>query len=117
MKIIAVVDEENVLTPLEYGNSIMEIDEESKQIKEYENPGFGSPYGGKERAMMGILSLKPDAIVVKEGVLCPGSYHMSLGKMKYIPVEEEEKLDEIMNNLPKLKEKAVPELDFYMFRE
>ena len=43
MKIVAVVDEENYVTPLEYGNSIMLIDDESKQIKEYENTGFGSP--------------------------------------------------------------------------
>lgn len=116
MKIVAVVDEENYVTPLEYGNSIMLIDDETKQIKEYENPGFGSPYGGKERCMQGILSLKPDAIVVKEGVLCPGSYHMSLGRMKYIPVDEE-KLDDIMAKLPELKKNAVDELAFEMFRE
>ncbi|MCL4341456.1 MAG: hypothetical protein M1431_05110 [Candidatus Thermoplasmatota archaeon] len=116
MKIAAVVDEENYVTPLEYGNSIMIIDDETKQIKEYENPGFGSPYGGKERCMQGILSLKPDAIVVKEGVLCPGSYHMSLGKMKYIPTESE-KLDEIIKNLENEKKNAVEELDFQMFRE
>ena len=116
MKIAAVVDEENYVTPLEYGNSIMIIDDETKQIKEYENPGFGSPYGGKERCMQGILSLKPDAIVVKEGVLCPGSYHMSLGEMKYIPTESE-KLDEIIKNLENEKKNAVEELDFQMFRE
>ena len=116
MKIAAVVDEENYVTPLEYGNSIMIIDDETKQIKEYENPGFGSPYGGKERCMQGILSLKPDAIVVKEGVLCPGSYHMSLGKMKYIPTDSE-KLDEIIKNLENEKKNAVEELDFQMFRE
>ena len=116
MKIVAVVDEENYVTPLEYGNSIMVIDDETKQIKEYENPGFGSPYGGKERCMQGILSLKPDAIVVREGVLCPGSYHMSLGKMKYMPVEEE-KLDDILKNLPKVKESMVEELDMNMYRE
>ena len=50
--------------------------------------GFGSPFQGKERAMAGILTLNADAIIVKEGVLCPGSYMMSKGKMKYIPVEE-----------------------------
>jgi hypothetical protein len=116
MKIAAVVDEENYVTPLEYGNSIMIIDDETKQIKEYENPGFGSPYGGKERCMQGILSLKPDAIVVKEGVLCPGSYHMSLGKMKYIPTDSE-KLDDILKNLENEKKNAVEELDFQMFRE
>ena len=116
MKIVAVVDEENYVTPLEYGNSIMVIDDETKQIKEYENPGLGPPYGRKERCMQGILSLKPDAIVVKEGFLCPGSYHMSLGKMKYMPVEEE-KLDDILKNLPKVKESMVEELDMNMYRE
>lgn len=49
MKIAVVVDEENYITPLEYGNSIMLIDEESKKITEYENPGYGAMHGGKER--------------------------------------------------------------------
>lgn len=116
MKIIAVVDEEDYLTPLEYGNSILEIDTESKEIKEYENPGFGAPFGGKERAMQGILGLQADAIIVKEGVLCPGSYHMSLGKMKYIPVAEE-KIDDVMKNMSSFEEKLQPELDIAMWRE
>ena len=116
MKIVAVVDEENMFTPLEYGSSIFQIDDETKEMKEYEIPGFGSPYGGKERAMAAILTLKADAIIVKEGSLCPGSYHMSLGKMKYIPVEEE-KLDEVMSKLPEIKKQAVPELDMGMYRE
>lgn len=116
MKVIAVVDEENYITPLEYGNSILEIDTESKEIREYENPGFGAPFGGKERAMQGILGLNADAMIVKEGVLCPGSYHMSLGKMKYIPVAEE-KLDDVMKNMSSFEEKLQPELDITMWRE
>ncbi|MCL5787937.1 MAG: hypothetical protein M1581_04935 [Candidatus Thermoplasmatota archaeon] len=116
MKVIAVVDEEDVLTPLEYGNTIVEIDTETKQKKFYENPGFGSPFQGKERAMAGILTLNADAIIVKEGVLCPGSYMMSKGKMKYIPVEEE-KLQEIEPKLNDIAKKATPELDFNIYRE
>ncbi len=116
MKVIAVVDEDDVLTPLEYGNTIVEIDTETKQKKFYENPGFGSPFQGKERAMAGILSLKADAIVVKEGVLCPGSYMMSKGKMKYIPVEEE-KLDELEAKLDEKSKNAQEELDFSIYRE
>jgi len=116
MKIVAVVDEDNYLTPLEYGNAIVVLDDETKEMKEYENPGFGSPYGGKERCMQGILSLKPDAIVVKPGALCPGSYQMSRGRMKYIPVEEE-KLDDVVKNLEKIKKDARDELDFSMYRE
>jgi hypothetical protein len=116
MKIIAVVDEERMITPLEYGNIIVQIDTETGEKKHYQNPGFGSPFQGKERSMMGIISLNPDAIIVKEGVLCPGSYHMSLGKMKYIPVDEE-KLDDIEPKLSKLKDSAKEELDFMMYRE
>ncbi len=116
MKIAVVVDEENYITPLEYGNSIMLIDEETKKITEYENPGYGAMHGGKERCMAGLLSLNPDAIIVKEGVLCPGSYFMSKGKMKYIAAEQE-KLDEVMRALPELAQKAVPELEPMMYRE
>ena len=116
MKIVTVVDEENYIVPLEFGNSIMVIDGDTKEIKEYENPGFGATHGGKERAMSGIISLKPDAIVVKEGVLCPGSYFMSKGRMKYIPTEHE-KLDDVVKNLKDVQGKAVPELEPIMYRE
>lgn len=116
MKIVAVVDEENYITPLEFGSSIMLIDKESKEIKEYENPGFGAMHGGKERAMAGILTLKPDAIIVKEGTLCPGSYFMSKGQMKYIPVEEE-KFDDVMKNLESISSKAVEDLEPLMYQE
>lgn len=116
MKIVAVVDEENYIAPLEYGNSIMLIDDESKQIKEYENPGFGATHGGKERAMAAILTLKADAIIVKEGSLCPGSYFMSQGKLKYIPVEYE-KFDEIMKNLDKVRQSATDQLEPLMYQE
>ncbi len=116
MKIIAVVDDENYISPLEYGNSIMVIDDQSKQIKEYENPGFGATHGGKERAMAAILTLKADAIVVKEGSLCPGSYFMSQGRLKYIPVEYE-KFDEVMKNLDSIRTKAQNELEPLMYQE
>lgn len=116
MKIIAVVDDENYISPLEYGNSIMVIDDQSKQIKEYENPGFGATHGGKERAMAAILTLKADAIVVKEGSLCPGSYFMSHGRLKYIPVEYE-KFDEVMKNLDSIRTKAQNELEPLMYQE
>ncbi len=67
--------------------------------------------------MRGILTLKPDAIIVKEGTLCPpGSYHMSQGRMKYIPVEEDT-LDEVLQKLDQVKGKAVDQLEFFMFRE
>ncbi|MCL4328318.1 MAG: hypothetical protein M1151_03960 [Candidatus Thermoplasmatota archaeon] len=116
MKIVTVVDDENYIVPLEFGNSIMVIDSDNKDIKEYENPGFGATHGGKERAMAGIISLRPDAIVVKEGTLCPGSYYMSRGRMKYIPTGHE-KLDEVMKNLKDVSEQAVPELDPIMYQE
>lgn len=116
MKIVAVVDEENYFVPMEFGNSIFLIDTESKEVKEYENPGFGAMHGGKERAMAGILQLQPDAIVVKEGTLCPGSYFMSRGKMQYIPVEEE-KIDELLKNLDKIGNQTIPELEPLMYQE
>lgn len=116
MKIVAVVDDEKYFVPMEYGNSIFLIDTESKEIKEYENPGFGAMHGGKERAMAGILQLQPDAIVVKEGTLCPGSYFMSRGKMQYIPVEEE-KIEDFMKNIDHAESHIIPELEPVMYQE
>ncbi|WP_201796963.1 MULTISPECIES: hypothetical protein [unclassified Thermoplasma] len=116
MKIAAVVDEENNLQPLDMGSSIILFDDASKEMKEYENPGFANPRGGKEIAMSVILRLKPDAILVREGFLCPGSYGMSRGRIKYIPAESED-LPENLKSISKLKDKAVDELDFSFFRE
>lgn len=116
MKVIAVVDDENELMPLEYGNTIVSIDTETGEKKYYENPGYGSPFQGKERAMAGILTLKADAILVKEGMLCPGSYHMSKGRMKYIPVEED-KLDQVEPKIKELTSQARDELEFSFYRE
>ncbi len=116
MKIVAVIDDENCISPLEFGSSIMLMDQESGDINVYENPGFGAAHGGKERAMAGILTLNADAMIVKEGILCPGSYHMSRGKMKYIPAGEM-KFDDIVKNLNTLSSRAVDELDPLMYRE
>ncbi|BAB59186.1 TVG0046979 [Thermoplasma volcanium GSS1] len=116
MKVAAVVDENNTLQPLDMGSSIILFDDEKKEMKEYENPGFANPRGGKEIAMSIILRLKPDAVLVKEGFLCPGSYGMSRGRIKYIPAESED-LTENIKNISELKEKAQSELSFEFFRE
>jgi hypothetical protein len=116
MKVACVVDDENMLSPLEYGNSIFLIDDETKKIEEYENPGFGRTHGGREVAMAGILSLKPDIFVVTEGSLCPGSYNMSLGKVKYV-VTEEQPISDVIKNIKELEGKAVEELEPVLYRE
>ncbi len=116
MKIACVVDDENMLAPLEYGNSVFLIDDETKKIEEYENPGFGRTHGGREIAMAGILSLNPDMFIVTENSLCPGSYGMSMGKVKYI-VTEEKPVGDIIKNIKELEEKAVSELDPILYRE
>ena len=61
MKIVTVLDEEKYIVPLEFGKSIVVVDDTSKEITEYDNPGFGAMHGGKERAMSGILTLNPAA--------------------------------------------------------
>ncbi len=116
MKVACVVDEENMLSPLEYGNSIFLIDDETEKIEEYENPGFGRTHGGREVAMAGILSLKPDVFIVTENSLCPGSYGMSLGKVKYAVIEEKP-FPEVMKDLKNIESRAVSELEPVMYRE
>ncbi len=116
MKIAIVSDEEKNITPLDQGSEIMIFDDSTGKAERYENPGFANPRGGKEIAMSIILKLKPDAILVKEGSLCPGSYGMSLGKLKYIPVESDN-VDENLKNVPELKKRAEDSLSEDFFRE
>ncbi len=66
--------------------------------------------------MAGILSLNPDAFIVTENSLCPGSYQMSFGKVKYI-VTEEQPISDVIKNLKSLEEKAVTELEPILYRE
>ncbi|AAT43111.1 hypothetical protein [Picrophilus oshimae] len=116
MKIACVVDEENVLAPLQFGSTIFLIDSETKQIEEYENPGFGSMHGGREMAMAAILSLKPDIFIVTPNSLCPGSYSMSLGNVKYA-VMDEVNISDVIKNIDKIEKSAVSELEPIMYRE
>ncbi len=116
MKLIVVLDGDNKLTPLDMGEKIDLIDTDEKKILEYDNPGFQKPHGGKEIAMSVILKIKPDALAVKEGFLCPGSYRMSVNTIKYALTgadDLEGLLSEINNNDVNL----VEDLSVEVFRE
>ncbi len=83
MKIAIAHDKDKNIVPLQEAESIAIYNDEDGSIKEYDNDGFGS----KEATMGSILRLEPDAVAVKEGILCPGSYMMSQGMIKYLVVE------------------------------
>jgi hypothetical protein len=94
MRVAAVIDSEGRLVPLDKGNRIVLLNEAGEPLKIAENPGFGFAHGGKEQAMETILSLNADVVAVKKGFLCPCSYEMSQGKVKYaiVPFERLEEL-------------------------
>ncbi|MEJ2775630.1 hypothetical protein DDW09_03065 [Sulfolobus sp. SCGC AB-777_L09] len=112
MRIAVTYDKEFNLKPLDEAEIIGIIDEEKKEVEQYENPGVGS----KEMTMDAILSLSPDAIVVGKQFLCPGSYMMSYGKIKYIPTNYKT-LQDVLNNLETLKKSMSDELDEEMYAE
>ncbi len=116
MKIAAVLDGDNNLSPLDMGEKISIIDTEKKEITEYENPGYQRPHGGKEVAMSVILNIKPDAIAVKEGFLCPGSYRMSINKIKYLLTESSD-LEGLISELGEVDNKLVEDISAEIFRE
>ena len=112
MRIAVTYDKEFNLKPLDEAEIIGIIDEEKKEVEQYENPGVGS----KEMTMDAILSPSPDAIVVGKQFLCPGSYMMSYGRIKYIPTNYKT-LQEVLNNLETLKKSMRDELDEEMYAE
>ncbi|QIW23477.1 hypothetical protein EWF20_04450 [Sulfolobus sp. S-194] len=112
MRIVVTYDKEFNLKPLDEAEIIGLIDEEKKEVEQYENPGIGS----KEMTMDAILSLSPDAIVVSKGFLCPGSYMMSYGRIKYIPTELKT-LNDVLNHLEELKKNMKEELEEEMYAE
>jgi hypothetical protein len=113
MNIAATVDEELNLKPLDEAPYIVLIKEDERVVERYENPAYGM---SKEATMHVILQLQPDAIIVKPGFLCPGSYMMSVGQVKYI-VAKENNLKEVIDNLEELKGKATEELEEEVYAE
>lgn len=112
MKIAVTYDKEHNLKPLDQAEIVGIIDEEKKVVEQYVNEGMGS----KEMTMGLILSLEPDAIIIREKFLCPGSYGMSLGRIRYIPVKAQ-KLEEVLSNLEEIKKDIHDELDENFYAE
>ena len=110
MKIAIPYDLNRWLVPLDMAVYIGILDTDSKKVEELESLGFGS----KEATMQYIIRLGADAIAVKKGFLCPGSYAMSQGALKYVPVNAKT-LDDAINELPRAE--AKDELDYEMFEE
>jgi len=115
MKVAAAVDREGMLTPLEQGEKIVVI-EDGSIVRSYSNPGYGFRHGGKEKAMELILEAGVDAVFAKEGFLCPCSYSMSLGKVKYIKAGYSS-LHELLANFQSVHEFVREELEEEMYAE
>ncbi|MEM0150039.1 MAG: hypothetical protein QXW10_04040 [Candidatus Micrarchaeaceae archaeon] len=93
MKVAIPCNREKSLVPLDKAELIVIYSDEDKSMREIENQG----YGNKEATMAMILREGPDVIAVKEGILCPGSYMMSLGSIKYALVKSYSANDIIAN--------------------
>ncbi|MCL6003530.1 MAG: hypothetical protein M1556_07835 [Candidatus Thermoplasmatota archaeon] len=104
------------MVPLDLAELISIVDTDEKKISQYENPGFERVPGGKEITMAAILKLQPDAVVVKEGMMCPGSYRMSVGRIKYAHFEEDN-LDDILPKLDKVDEILTDDIPPDVYRE
>ena len=116
MKIAVAHSKENNIVPLDLAEIISIVDTEEKKISQYENPGFERVPAGKEITMAAILKLQPDAVVVKEGMMCPGSYRMSVGRVKYAHFEEDN-LDDILPKLDKVDDALSDDIPPDVYRE
>ncbi|AHC50882.1 hypothetical protein SUSAZ_01980 [Sulfolobus acidocaldarius SUSAZ] len=115
MRIAVTYDREYNLKPLDEAEIIGIIDEEKKEVEQYENAGMGS----KEATMDIILNAinpPPEAIIVGKQFLCPGSYMMSHGRIKYVPTELKT-LNDVLNNLETVKKNMTEELEEDMYAE
>jgi hypothetical protein len=110
MKVAIPCNKEKMLVPLDQAEIILLYDDSDKSIKENDNMGYGS----KEATMSMILGEAPDVIAVKEGIMCPGSYMMSQGSIKYALVKSDSANDIIAN---KEYENAKDELEEVVFAE
>ncbi len=95
MKIAVTYDRYHRLKPLDEAELIGLYDDSRGVVEEVQNPGYMK---SKEFAMFYILKMKPDAIAVRDGFLCPGSYAMSKGKLKYI-LTDKESVEQFIDNV------------------
>jgi len=110
MKIAIPYDLNGSLVPLDMALYIGIFDTDTGSLEEKESLGYGS----KEATTQYIIREGADAVVVKKGFLCPGSYAMSQGSLKYIPVNAKT-LKEAVKELPGAETKE--ELDLEMYEE
>ena len=95
------------MVPLDQAELIEIYDDATNSTSESENNGYGS----KEATIAEVMRLGPDAIAVKEGVMCPGSYMMSQGTLKYALVKSDS-AEEIIKNkeYADAKDELAPEI-------
>ena len=107
MKVAIACNREKELVPLDQAELIEIFDDSNGSVTENENNGYGS----KEATMAEIMKLSPDAIAIKEGIMCPGSYMMSQGSIKYAVVKSDS-AEEIIKNkeYADAKEELSPEI-------
>jgi len=108
VKIVIPCNLSKELVPLDRADLLLGYDSNDGSIIEEENPGYGS----KEATMAAILRLSADAVAIKEGVLCPGSYMMSQGSIKYCIVKSSNAEDIISNKEYLNPQESLPESMF-----
>ncbi|MDG7044024.1 MAG: hypothetical protein JRN19_00665 [Nitrososphaerota archaeon] len=113
MKIAITLNKDNELKPLEEAEILGVISADTKEIIRYQNPGYNI---SKELTMQAILGLNVDAVVVKEKFLCPGSYGMSFGRLKYV-LTQYTNLNDILTNIDILTKHALDELEDSVYAE
>lgn len=93
MKVAIPHDKDGNLVSLDEAEYIGIYDDSTDKMEDKDNVGYGS----KEATMESILGFEPDVITIKSGMLCPGSYMMSKGTIKYALVKSENMKDIISN--------------------
>ncbi len=109
MKVALPFNEKEELKPLDAASYIGVYDTETGSLTKEINVGY---MVSKEMAMHQILTMGVDAVAVKEGFLCPGSYWMSRGKLRYVAVSSRT-AKEAINELSKAKPLQELDEEFY----
>ncbi len=107
MKVAIPCSKDKKLVPLDEAEIIEIYDDSDGSIVDNDNDG----YGNKEATMSMIMGMAPDAIAIKSGIMCPGSYMMSQGSIKYAVVKSDSAADIIKNKeYEEVSEELAPEI-------
>jgi len=106
----AVVDNEGKIKKLPDGKWIVVYDTLKKLSERYDNPGYYAQSNRRLQTTLRMIELKVEVVLVPSQGFCKVSYNKAKENMRFILVNENEKLDDLIPKIQEMIKNALIEL-------